>query len=119
MCKEVLENWDPETIAYATQPKVSGVYQDYCRVLKNQYSWKEFDVTSLARKWYLGENHGVQLSAPESKAAFRSFIRAKRRISRISCWNTRASRVWKAISPTTISLLDWQGLAVSVLSMAT
>ena len=70
MCKEVLENWDPETITYATQPKVSGVYQDYCRVLKNQYSWKEFDVTNLARKWYLGDNHGVQLSAPKSESSF-------------------------------------------------
>ena len=70
MCKEVLEGWDPETITYDHQPNVSGVYQDYCRVLKNQYSWKEFDVTSLARKWYLGENHGVQLSAPESESSF-------------------------------------------------
>lgn len=70
MCKEVLQDWDPETITYATQPKVSGVYQDYCRVLKNQYSWKEFDVTSLARKWYLGDNHGVQLSAPTSESSF-------------------------------------------------
>ena len=70
MCKEVLENWDPETITYATQPKVSGVYQDYCRVVKNQYSWKEFDVTNLARKWYLGDNHGVQLSAPKSESSF-------------------------------------------------
>ena len=70
MCKEVLEDWNPETITYATQPKVSGVYQDYCRVLKNQYSWKEFDVTSLARKWYLGDNHGVQLSAPKSESSF-------------------------------------------------
>ena len=70
MCKEVLENWDPETITYATQPKVSGLYQDYCRVLKNQYSWKEFDVTNLARKWYLGDNHGVQLSAPKSESSF-------------------------------------------------
>ena len=34
------------------------------------YSWKEFDVTSLARKWYLGDNHGVQLSAPESESSF-------------------------------------------------
>ena len=70
MCKEVLEDWNPETITYATQPKVNGLYQDYCRVLKNQYSWKAFDVTSLARKWYLGENHGVQLSAPESESSF-------------------------------------------------
>ena len=70
MCKEVLKDWDPETITYDHQPDVSGVYQDYCRVLKNQYSWKEFDVTSLARKWYLGENHGVQLSAPESESSF-------------------------------------------------
>ena len=70
MCKEVLKDWDPETITYATQPKVNSLYQDYCRVLKNQYSWKEFDVTSLARKWYLGENHGVQLSAPESESSF-------------------------------------------------
>ena len=70
MCTEVLEDWNPETITYDHQPNVSGVYQDYCRVLKNQYSWKEFDVTSLARKWYLGENHGVQLSAPESESSF-------------------------------------------------
>ena len=70
MCKEVLEDWNPETITYENRPEVSGVYQDYCRVLKNQYSWKEFDVTSLARKWYLGENHGVQLSAPESESSF-------------------------------------------------
>ena len=70
MCKEVLKDWDPETITYDHQPNVSGVYQDYCRVLKNQYSWKEFDVTSLARKWYLGDNHGVQLSAPESESSF-------------------------------------------------
>ena len=70
MCKEVLQDWDPETITYDHQPDVSGVYQDYCRVLKNQYSWKEFDVTNLARKWYLGENHGVQLSAPESESSF-------------------------------------------------
>ena len=70
MCKEVLEDWNPETITYENRPEVSGVYQDYCRVLKNQYSWKEFDVTSLARKWYLGENHGVQLSAPKSESSF-------------------------------------------------
>ena len=70
MCKEVMEDWDPETITYDHQPDVSGVYQDYCRVLKNQYSWKEFDVTSLARKWYLGDNHGVQLSAPKSESSF-------------------------------------------------
>ena len=70
MCTEVLEDWNPETITYDHQPDVSGVYQDYCRVLKNQYSWKEFDVTSLARKLYLGENHGVQLSAPESESSF-------------------------------------------------
>ena len=70
MCKEVLEDWDPETITYDHQPDVSGVYQDYCRVVKKQYSWKEFDVTSLARKWYLGENHGVQLSTPESESSF-------------------------------------------------
>ena len=70
MCTEVLEDWNPETITYDHQPNVSGVYQDYCRVLKNQYSWKEFDVTSLARKWYLGDNHGVQLSAPKSESSF-------------------------------------------------
>ena len=70
MCKEVLKDWDPEMITYDHQPDVSGVYQDYCRVLKNQYSWKEFDVTSLARKWYLGDNHGVQLSAPKSESSF-------------------------------------------------
>ena len=70
MCTEVLEDWDPETITYDHQPDVSSVYQDYCRVVKNQYSWKELDVTSLARKWYLGENHGVQLSAPESESSF-------------------------------------------------
>ena len=34
MCTEVLEDWNPETITYDHQPNVSGVYQDYCRVLK-------------------------------------------------------------------------------------
>jgi len=42
MCKEVLKDWDPETITYENRPEVSGVYQDYCRVVKNQYSWKRF-----------------------------------------------------------------------------
>ena len=70
MCKEVMEDWNPETITYENRPDVSGVYQDYCRVVKKQYSWKEFDVTSLARKWYLGENYGVQLSAPKSESSF-------------------------------------------------
>ena len=70
MCTEVLEDWNPETITYENRPDVNGLYQDYCRVVKNQYSWKEFDVTSLARKWYLGENYGVQLSAPKSESSF-------------------------------------------------
>ncbi len=30
----VQEDWNPETITYDHQPNVSGVYQDYCRVLK-------------------------------------------------------------------------------------
>ena len=61
MCKEVLEDWDPETITYENRPEVSGVYQDYCRVVKNQYSWKEFDVTSLAGlESYLTYDHQLR-----------------------------------------------------------
>ena len=67
MCREVLGDWNPSSITYANQPNVGNLYQDYCKVAKNQYTWKEIDVTSLARKWYLGENYGVQLSPPSGE----------------------------------------------------
>ena len=36
MCTEVLEDWNPEKITYDHQPDVSGVYQDYCRVVRSE-----------------------------------------------------------------------------------
>ena len=64
---EVLEDWDPATITYANQPARSELYQDCCTFPQKApatasyltYVDRELDVTSLARKWYLGENHGV------------------------------------------------------------
>ena len=56
---EVLESWDPSTITYAQQPLYADVYQDCCVFPANTYTERKLDVTSLARKWYLGENYGV------------------------------------------------------------
>ena len=72
---EVLEDWNPATITYANQPARSALYQDCCTFPQKAaatasyltYVWRELDVTSLARKWYLGENHGVVFTpAPTS-----------------------------------------------------
>ncbi len=72
---EVLEDWDAATITYANQPRHNALYQDCCRFPKKNanysylsYVWRELDVTSLARKWYLGENHGVVFTPAPSDA---------------------------------------------------
>ena len=62
MCTEVLEPWDPTTITFENQPAVKSVYQDYCKFPASKYSWQSLDVTTLARKWYLGTNYGVKLT---------------------------------------------------------
>ena len=62
MCSEVLGDWDAATLTFATQPDVNPLYQDYCKFPKSKYTWQQLDVTTLARKWYLGDNKGVILT---------------------------------------------------------
>ena len=64
MCSEVLDDWRADTITFATQPAVNPLYQDYCKYPASQYTWQRLDVTSLARKWYMGNNKGVILTPP-------------------------------------------------------
>lgn len=67
MCSEVLGDWDASTLTFATQPKVNPLYQDYCKFPASQYTWQQLDVTTLARKWYLGDNKGVMFT-PRSES---------------------------------------------------
>ena len=67
MCSEVLGDWDATTLTFATQPKVNPLYQDYCKFPKSKYTWQQLDVTTLARKWYLGNNKGV-IFTPRSES---------------------------------------------------
>ena len=62
MCSEVLGDWDAATLTFATQPAVNPLYQDYCKFPKSKYTWQQLDVTTLARKWYLGNNKGIILT---------------------------------------------------------
>lgn len=62
MCSEVLGDWDAATLTFANQPNVNPLYQDYCKFPANKYNWQQLDVTTLARKWYLGNNNGVILT---------------------------------------------------------
>ena len=61
MCSEVKEHWTVDEIKFDNQPDVNPLYQDYCKFPANQYTRQQLDVTTLARKWYLGTNHGVAL----------------------------------------------------------
>ena len=72
MCSEVLGDWDASTLTFATQPDVNPLYQDYCKFPASKYTWQQLDVTTLARKWYLGENKGVIFTPrPESPNTIR------------------------------------------------
>lgn len=62
MCSEVLGDWNAATLTFANQPDANPLYQDYCKFAANKYEWKQLDVTTLARKWYLGDNKGVILT---------------------------------------------------------
>ena len=106
MCTEVLEDWDPETITYDHQPDVSGVYQDYCRVLKNQYSWKEFDGHQPCAQVVSGRKSRCSAERARKRkqlfaasferngesAVFRAGVRKSRRVGELSdlrpsvCW---------------------------------
>ena len=67
MCSEVLGDWDAATLTFATQPEVNPLYQDYCKFPASKYTWQQLDVTTLARKWYLGDNKGVMFT-PRSES---------------------------------------------------
>lgn len=67
-CSEVLTAWEPNSVTYADMfpedgtATISSLYQDYCIFPEAKYTWQTLDVTTLARKWYLGENNGVILT---------------------------------------------------------
>lgn len=67
MCSEVLGDWDATTLTFATQLDVNPLYQDYCKFPASKYTWQQLDVTTLARKWYLGDNKGVMFT-PRSES---------------------------------------------------
>ncbi len=63
MARAITGPWNPLTVTYNTAPAYDGHYQDYLEVNTGSLSqYYRFDVTSLARDWYLGkENHGICL----------------------------------------------------------
>ena len=72
MCSEVLGDWKVDELTFATQPAVNPLYQDYCKFPKSKYTWQQLDVTTLARKWYLGNNKGVMFTPrPENPNTIR------------------------------------------------
>ncbi|MBR2421971.1 MAG: RHS repeat protein, partial [Oscillospiraceae bacterium] len=63
MCAEITdeEPWAASTVRFSNKPDHNPLYQDYCTFPAGVYSWQSLDVTSLARKWYLGDNKGIVL----------------------------------------------------------
>ena len=62
LAREVTEEWNPATVTFATLPECNALYQDYCLLPAGKIDLCRIDVTSLARKWYLGTNYGVLLT---------------------------------------------------------
>ena len=66
-CRNVFEDWSASTVTYADFPDYGeDRIQDYILIRNHgsYYFWKPFDITSIARQWYLGNNHGVALTPP-------------------------------------------------------
>ena len=57
--REITGNWSPETVKWTNRPSVSSIVQDYDLADNGKTS---FNVTGLIRKWYEGDNKGVQIS---------------------------------------------------------
>ena len=66
---EVLGDWQQSTLTWNNQPSHSSTAVDYMTVYNGQPSntWKQWDITSLAKKWYTGgNNYGVVFMPDES-----------------------------------------------------
>ena len=57
--REITGDWSPETVKWTNRPSVSSIVQDYDLADNGKTS---FNVTGLIRKWYEGDNKGVQIS---------------------------------------------------------
>ena len=66
--KDVLSDWNPQTITYNNQPATSSMPLDYQYMerytsLGTRYT---YDISNLVRKWYAGANYGVMLESTTS-----------------------------------------------------
>ncbi len=71
---EVTAPYTTTGLTYANRPTNNSLYQDYITTLSSapMTYYYPFDVTSLVRKWYLGENNGVVLTPqPEGSGPVR------------------------------------------------
>ena len=71
-CRDVFEPWDPSDVTYAEFPSYGeNRIQDYI-LIKNEISsyglYKAFDITAMAKQWYLGTNYGLVLTPPHDTA---------------------------------------------------
>lgn len=60
--KEVLADWNSQTITYNNAPALSTMALDYMYMDANN-TWYTYDVSNLVRKWYAGTNYGFALES--------------------------------------------------------
>lgn len=63
--KEVLGDWNSQTITYNNAPALNDKTLDYQYMGANS-TWYNYDISNLVRKWYGGENYGFALEANTS-----------------------------------------------------
>ena len=63
--KEVLGDWNSQTITYNNAPALNDKPLDYQYMGANS-TWYNYDISNLVRKWYGGENYGFALEANTS-----------------------------------------------------
>lgn len=60
--KEVLGDWNSQTITYNNAPALNDKTLDY-QYMEANSTWYNYDISNLVRKWYGGENYGFALEA--------------------------------------------------------
>ncbi len=60
--KEVLGDWNSQTITYNNAPALSDKPLDY-QYMEADETWYTYDISNLVRKWYGGENYGFALES--------------------------------------------------------
>lgn len=63
--KEVLGDWNSQTITYNNAPALNDKTLDY-QYMEANSTWYNYDISNLVRKWYGGENYGFALEANTS-----------------------------------------------------